>query len=57
MDMETTTNLISLGIKIKNGEKVHCLTCGEGYYEPVNYGYKCNVCGEYVNVDPIVEVK
>ena len=61
--METTNNLISLGIKLKNGEKVNCLTCKEGYYEPLkkdpdfNYGYKCNLCGEYVNIDPIVEVK
>lgn len=56
-------SLTSLGDRLWAGEKVKCLECGEGYYEPfnpeaeVNHYYICPVCGDRVHIEANVEVE
>ena len=53
----------SLGDRLCNGEKVKCLKCEEGYYEPlnpkveVNHLFICPICGDTVHIEANVVVE
>lgn len=50
--------MISLINRLRNGEKVECTSCKEGFYEPANgsdfkiaHCFRCKHCGEMINID------
>ncbi len=56
-------NLISLGERLLNGEKVVCEDCEKGYYLPLNpnaktnHYYYCSECGKKIHFEENVVVE
>ena len=61
MGVENKT--LTIGERLRNGEKIICAECKNGYYITgvkdisTSHCFYCDKCNSMVNIDPIIEIE
>ena len=61
--MEEESKVLTIGERLRNGEKIFCNSCKEGFFITdiqdisKSHGFYCNVCNAMINIDPIIDIE
>lgn len=61
--MDEEYRSLSIGERLRSGEKIKCKQCGDGYYITnakdisKSHGFYCNNCNSMINIDGIIEIE